>query len=257
MKNSLHSKSNSILTTVFSFVLIYLIAFTVFKVNNNSLVFPNPNNVLNEFFVLLSLKQTYKLIFSTLLRLLLTLSISFILGVILGVVASLSRNVEGLLKPYVTIIRSLPVVVLLVFFVMVLGFQLTPYFLTCFVLIPLFYEATLKGIKSIDSDYLDVCKMEGNFNFKIIRRVLLPMSAGYIGQALISAIGLGFKVLVVGEYMSATKNSLGNVIYSNAHNLEYIKVYAWCIILICLVLIVEALPKVIIKIRGILLNVVD
>ena len=77
------------------------------------------------------------------------------------------------------------------------------------------------------------------------REILLPLIFNNIYQALIEAIGLGFKVLIMGEYMTSSPNSVGNVIINSAHNLEYDLVYAWCIILVIIVLIIELIPKLI------------
>lgn len=206
-------------------------------------MFPSPNDVISTFFQLFTKKNTYTLILFTLLRLLGALGISLIVGIFLGILSGLWRPLELFLKPYITILRSMPVVVLLILFLMIAGIQSTPYLITFLVLIPLFYEASLKGVKEIDQDLTDVWKLESKLHFGVIKKIIFPLSFPYIAQAIVAGIGLGFKVLIMGEYMASTKNSIGNIIISNAHNLEYTSVYAWCIVLILLVLFVEFLPK--------------
>ncbi|UKI48884.1 MAG: hypothetical protein L6U99_08535 [Clostridium sp.] len=113
---------------------------------------------------------------------------------------------------------------------MLSNIKLTPMLMVCFVLIPLFYEVTINGALTIDNELLDVWKVECDISFRGIFKILLPLIFNNIYQAVIEAIGLGFKVLIMGEYMTSSPNSVGNVIINSAHNLEYDLVYAWCII---------------------------
>lgn len=237
-----------ILTTLFSLVIIYLLCLTVYKMNGNDLVFPSPNTILAEFFSLFAVWKTYSLILSTLFRLVVTLLLSLFLGVLFGMLSAIFRIVEIFLKPYITILRSMPVVVLLLVLMMFFGTNSTPFWITSLVLFPIFYEATLKGVKEIDRDLMDVWKLESNMNLGVVKKIMLPLSFPYISQAITSGIGLGFKVLIMGEYMVSARNSIGNVIINSANNLEYQKVYAWCIILVVLVLFVELLPRLIEKV---------
>ncbi len=248
MKNSLHSKRYlKLLSVVSSIIIIYLIMLTIYKTKNNLLVFPSPNLIFKQFFNLLLKFNTYNLILFTILRLLLSLIVSLFIGVALGILAYIFPLFRFFIKPFITILRCIPVVVLLIFFLMLSSIKLTPMLMVCFVLIPLFYEVTINGALNIDSELLDVWRVECGITFKGIFKILLPLIFNNIYQALIEAIGLGFKVLIMGEYMTSSPNSIGNVIINSAHNLEYDLVYAWCIILVILVLIIELIPKLIKK----------
>lgn len=248
MKNSLHSKRYlKLLSVVASILIIYLIMLTIYKTKDNSIIFPSPNLIFKQFVNLLLKFNTYNLILFTILRLLASLIISLFIGVALGILAYIFPLFRVFIKPFITILRCIPVVVLLIFFLMLSSIKLTPMLMVCFVLIPLFYEETLNGALNIGSELLDVWRVECGITFRGIFKILLPLIFNNIYQALIEAIGLGFKVLIMGEYMTSSPNSIGNVIINSAHNLEYDLVYAWCIILVILVLIIELIPKLIKK----------
>lgn len=248
MKNSLHSKKYlRLLSAIASILIIYLIMLAIYKSKDNTIIFPSPNLIFKQFFNLLIKANTYKLILFTILRLLLSLIISLFIGVTLGILAYIFPLFRIFVKPFITILRCIPVVVLLIFFLMLSSIKLTPMLMVCFVLIPIFYEEALNGALNIDNELLDVWKVECGISFRGIFKILLPLIFNNIYQALISAIGLGFKVLIMGEYMTSSPNSIGNVIINSAHNLEYDLVYAWCIILIIIVLIIELIPKLIKK----------
>lgn len=248
MKNSLHSRRYlKLLSIIASILIIYLIMLTIFITKDNSIIFPSPNLIFKQFFKLLGRFGTYKLILFTILRLLLSLIVSLFIGIALGILAYIFPLFRIFIKPFITILRCIPVVVLLIFFLMLSNIKLTPMLMVCFVLIPLFYEVTINGALNIDNELLDVWKVECGISFRGIFKILLPLIFNNIYQAVIEAIGLGFKVLIMGEYMTSSPNSVGNVIINSAHNLEYDLVYAWCIILVIIVLIIEFIPKFIKK----------
>ena len=107
-----------------------------------------------------------------------------------------------------------------------------------------FFDIEFSGEKElvmmvVDSNIKDEVKMLSNTNFKVIKSVYLPMVFPYLLTSLIQSFGLGLKVMVMAEYISQPKYSIGSelVIYKNETMMEY--VYAWSIILILVVIIVE------------------
>jgi NitT/TauT family transport system permease protein len=113
---------------------------------------------------------------------------------------------------------------------------------------PLIYTATLSGLENIDSFILDEVKMLSNSNIYIIKDIYLPLIYPYMLTSIIQSFGLGLKVLVMAEYLSQPKYSIGNelVFYKDLSvSMEY--VYAWSIILVLFVLFFEFLLSQITK----------
>ena len=69
----------------------------------------------------------------------------------------------------------------------------------------------------------------------------LNLELEYLLTSLIQAFGLGLKVLVMAEFIAETKNSIGEVIrfYKNEALTEY--VFAWTIILVLFILLIDLL----------------
>ncbi len=209
---------------------------------NDRLVFPDVLEILRAFFRLLSEKQTYLKIWVTLRHLLQALAVSSIIGITVGLAEGLSDFVRTLLRPLMIMLRSIPMIVLVVVIMVMTKYDRVPLIATSLFLIPLISEAANEGCRQIDSELLDICRLSSSFNLRIFLDVYLPLIAGYLKQAYINAVGLGLKLVVSSEYLVQTKNSLGKAVHSSSYFNEYQDIYAYALIMILLVVGVSGLP---------------
>jgi ABC-type nitrate/sulfonate/bicarbonate transport system permease component len=174
--------------------------------------------------------------------------ICFLIGVLLAILSYLSYRVEAFLKPVITLIKTLPIAVIIILLLIVFTREYAPLFIVGVIVFPLIYTATLSGLENIDSFILDEVKMLSNSNIYIIKDIYLPLIYPYMLTSIIQSFGLGLKVLVMAEYLSQPKYSIGNelVFYKDLSvSMEY--VYAWSIILVLFVLFFEFLLSQITK----------
>ncbi len=207
------------------------------------IVFPGVLEILRAFLALLGSGQTYAKIWVTLRHLILALAISSVIGIAVGVAEGVSAFVRNLLKPLMIMLRSIPMVIMVVVIMVMTKYERVPVIATSLFLIPLISEATCQGYLHMDQDLMSVYKLESKFNFRVLRTVHLPLMAGYLRQAYISAVGMGMKLVVSTEYLVQTKNSLGKAINSSSYFNEYQDIYAYALIMVLLVLLVGELPS--------------
>ncbi len=181
------------------------------------------------------------IILMTFLRLMLAMMIAFILGFVLGIYAGFHEKFAIFIRPIVTIFRTVPVISIVVILLILFGFKLTPYLITFLMIFPLTYQAVYGGILSIDKELVDVYLLEDNRFITGLKYCYIPLISAEIKTALLQSAGLGIKVLVMAEYLSQTKKSIGNAIYLAKANLEYDKVFAWTVLLILLAILIEVL----------------
>lgn len=222
-------------------VIIIVIGWSIISVvENNPIVFPAPNVILSSMINLLLSAGTYAIIGTTLLRLIISLALSSALGIAIGLVAGINRRYEALMKPVVTLLRTIPIVTVIVIFWISVGYQNAPYVITFLMIFPIVYQATLSGVKEIQSEYLDVLKLESNVvNMQIIKEVYVPLIMPFIKTAFLQSLGLGFKVLVTAEFIVQAKGSIGYMIYLEKQNLNFHLVYSWTFMIVIVVLLIE------------------
>jgi NitT/TauT family transport system permease protein len=234
---SLKKTSLSILA-IFVIFIVWLIFGAIV---NNDLLLPKPLSVFKAFLTIFSDGSSLTAIGYTLIRLLAGLAIAFVFGFGLGLISGLNKNISYFLTPFITILRTVPVISITVLLLIILGFNLTPYVITFLMLFPLIYQATYGSIKALDQELIDVYRLEDNSLYSAIRHCYIPLIAQEIKTSLLQSMGLGIKVLVMAEYLSQTKKSIGNYLYLAKTNIEYDKVFAWTLVLVLLALFFEAI----------------
>ncbi len=211
------------------------------------LIFPSVFEILKAFFRLIFSAKTYRLIGTTLFHLALVMIFSTIFGVIFGILEGLCNFSRKFFSPLMIFLRSIPMIVLVVIIMVLFSYSKVPYIASTLVLIPLLSEATSEGFQRIDTELLDVYRLNSSLSLQVIFRVYIPLMAGYIKAAYINAVGMGMKLVVSTEYLVQTRNSLGKAIYSSTYFNEYQDIYAYALIMIMLVFFVSEFPLFVIR----------
>ena len=236
------SKTEKALAFVLGIILIGCLIQAAGQFKNDRLVFPDVLEILRAFFRLITASHTYRLIWTTLRHLLIALVISTLIGVPIGLAEGFSDFVRLLFRPLMVMLRSIPMVVLVVIIMVLTKYERVPVIGTSLILIPIISEAACEGCRRIDTELVDVYRLNSGFNIQVLFSVYLPMMTGYLKQAYISSVGMGVKLVVSTEYLVQTRNSLGKAINSSVYFNEYQDIYAYALIMILLVVLVGELP---------------
>ena len=167
------------------------------------------------------------------------MGVSLILGILLAGLSKISYHFKAFIKPLMSLLKTLPIAVLIILLIIMFSDNAL-YYIVGVVILPIIYEATINGLDSIDQNIVDEVKMLSNTNFTVIKNIYLPLTAPFVLTSLIQSFGLGLKVLVMAEFISNTRNSIGYeiILYRDDYN-DMSYVYAWSIILILFVLVID------------------
>ncbi len=239
------NKLKDTLTFCLGIVLIGVVIQGAGAIKGDALVFPGVDEILRAFFRLITAEKTYALIWTTLRHLLASMAVSAVIGVALGMAMGLLPFLRKLLQPMMILLRSLPMVILIVIIMVVADYAHVPVLASSIVLVPMIAEAACEGCIRIDKELIDVYRMNANFNVRVLFQVYLPLMAGYLRQAWVNAAGMGVKLAVSTEYLVQTKNSLGKAVHTSGYFNEYQDIYAYTLVMILLVLVVSEGPVLI------------
>lgn len=237
---------------IFFSIGLLLIAFliqTFGKIKGDAIVFPSVIQILKTFFHLLIEPKTYILILTSIFHLVAALFFSVVIGIFLGVCAGLCEPVYKILTPLMTMLRSIPMIILVIIIMVLADYSLVPCIAASLALIPLISEGSCAGLRAIDSDLIAAYRLYSNLSPRILFSVYLPLMQGYLRQAFINAVGMGMKIVITSEYLVQTKNSLGKAVFTSNYFNEYEEIYAYALIMILLVVALNALPILIQKIK--------
>lgn len=222
-------------------VLLVLVIWQIYSIRvNNPHLMPDPQSVFNSLLDLLGESGTYLIIFTTIKRFIISMAIAIGFGFVLGMFGGIYYQLESMLKPIVVSLRTLPIVSIIVIVLILYGNDVSLYIISFLLLFPIIYQSELDGVKNINQTLREVLWMEEDkISFTAVRMVYFPLALPHLRTGIIQAAGLGIKVLVVAEYVAQTKVSIGRELYMGRINLEYANVFAWTLILIFIVLVVE------------------
>lgn len=230
-----------------SIILLILIWFIYANYIDNIYILPGPIKVLKSFFNLLFTGSTYKVIIFTLFRLVIAFAISSVFGIVLGLLAGNYPSLDYFLNPIVSTLRSLPVASIIIVIIILMGRNNSLYLITFLMIFPLVYEATKQGVLNIPKVLKNNIALENHPKHVILSRIQLPLAMPYIRTSLFQSVGLGFKVIVMAEFISQTNMGIGRELYKGSISINYDKVFAWTIIIIIIVFLFEYILNIIKK----------
>lgn len=228
-------------------LLTWILITTVFKIPDYLL--PSPISVVRraslEWRILLS-QTSYTLI---------EIVAGFLGGILIGIPMAfavvLSRRVERVVLPMVVASQAIPKVAIAPILVIWLGFGLFPKIVISF-LIAFFpvLVSTITGLKSVETEMIDLVRSMGASTTKIMLRVRLPSALPQIFSGLKVAIALAVVGAIVGEFVGSDRG-LGYLLLTATGALDGPLVWAALLVLIGLGIllfqIVAAIERVAIR----------
>lgn len=241
-------------TRIISFISV-LILISLWKlasfIYHSELILPSPESTLIATFKLMVSANFIKIIGATILRGIIGFIVSFILGLSLGILAGVNRSFEAFLKPILVIIRSTPVISLILLALIWFKVDLVAVFIAFLTMFPFICTNVIDGIKDVDKDLIEMSRIYQVKKLKIIQEVYLPAISPFIFSGASSAMGIGWRAIIIGEVLSQPKFGIGTLMQSAQTYLIVNEVIAWTIIA---VLISSLFELIIRKIEKLIIN---
>lgn len=248
MKISTHK----IIYTLISIFVILLAWEILVLVKNEPSIFPHITDIfistINKFN-----KDNLIIILNTLFRTIISVLIVMFISFIISFLYIVNKNTLSFFTPFISIMRSTPLAVLSIFIFLLLD-KIAPYIITILVILPVAIEGITTAISNIDKNLLDDAKLNSPSLFKTIIYVYIPLIKNYLIMVFVQIFGLGIKVMVMGEFICYTKNSIGKELSVLKYINELPDLISWGIIIVLLVAIIELIIKKIIQRQQRLIN---
>ncbi|HNZ50153.1 MAG TPA: ABC transporter permease subunit [Bacilli bacterium] len=220
--------------------LIWIISSAIIK---NDLAVPRFLVVVQALKIMIIDSATWLAIGNTCFSLLVTVLICFGVALLLSILVVYFKGLELFLSPLLAVLRTIPVIVVMVVLLMVFGNRQSPMIMTGFVLLPLLYEQYVTAFKTTNLEITDDLSLLGATKWQAFRFVYFPLSFPVVLSSLVQSFGLGLKVMVMAEYLASPKQTIGYALMQAVTTLNTALVFAWTVILIIFVLLVETLIK--------------
>lgn len=213
----------------------------VHQIIGRELYVPSPLSVFKALMEMIDEYSFWITVYQSLLRVLIGILLSTIFGVILGIVGGVNELAFDLLSPLVSIIKATPVISFIIIALIWFSSSMVPVFICFLMCFPIVFTNIVTGIRNVDEKLLQMARV---FNVKrntIIRFIYLPSLRPYFQAAIITCLGLGWKVSVAAEVLSYPRHAIGSNLYSAKVYLDVPSLFAWTFVVVILSIIFEVI----------------
>lgn len=239
-------KNRYIRTTLI--VLIWLVIWQVLSlIVNNSILLSGPVDTVKVLIGLGSELSFYISVGKTAGKILLGFLIGMCLGTVLSVLSYRFSIVKEFLSPFVSVIKSIPVVSFIIIALIWAGSSNVTIIVASVISFPIFYKNILEGLSVTDQKMLDMAKVFDMKTSKKIRYIYLPSLSSHIKSAISLAIGMAFRGGITAEVVGQPLRSIGNGLYRAKINLATSEMLAWTFTAVLTAFLIEKLISLIVK----------
>ena len=243
MQNTIKNKNRYDFIFQYLGILAIFLLWLLLSSINNTIFIPTIDKTFNSLIKLLSESSTYTAFGLTFYRTILAIVIALIIGIILGLLGGLFNKFNNFMKPFINLMRFIPVpcMVFIIFSVFFNALDFGSIFITLLVIFPLIYEAIAGGIFNLDESIKLSLRLEGYYRFNSIFKVLLPSTFPYLNIAIINSLGLGIKISVMSEIILGSSRiwGIGRLIWVANQEADFPKLFSIIIIIIIIFLLID------------------
>lgn len=234
---------NNLLCLFGGFLVAVVIYITAYFTCGNEYVIPSPLSILERFCKTLISISFYKALFSTLLRVVIAFILSFILGAIFGVLAYRYKWFSGVFGVIVGLLRSLPVLAILLIILLFASRSFAPVVVCFLSLFPIIYTAVYTSLKGVPNELKTMCKVYKIPMKKQVFSMYIPQILPKLLLDLGGAFSFGIKLIISAEILSSVYGSVGGMLKEASIYLLTADLFALTLIVSILGVLVEFIAK--------------
>ena len=238
------SVKNNLLYLLGGFVVAVIIYVIAYFCCANEYILPNPLKVIEKTAKTLISANFYKAFIGTMLRVLIGFVVSLIFAVAFSVLAYLSNPFSKLFSVIVAMLRSLPVLAVLLIVLTFVNRSFAPV-LVCFLsLFPLLYTAFLTALKGVSNELKEMCYLYKVPVKKQVKHLYIPKILPKILLDGAGAISFGIKLTVSAEILANVYGSVGGFMKEASLYLLTAELFAITFIVCLIGILVEFIGKI-------------
>ena len=215
----------------FASVLLMLVIWQLLAMYFNSdFIMPSPGKTFMTVIRLFTDPDFVSVVGMTVLRGLVGFFISAVLGLVLGIIAGISPGFNAFLNPFLVTVRSVPVIAIILLALIWFSPGSVPVFIALLTMFPFICTNVIDGIRSVDRDIIEMARFYRISRRRIVSEVYIPAIMPFIISGASSAMGIGWRAIIIGEVLSQPKYGIGTMMQAQQTYLNVDAVIAWTII---------------------------
>lgn len=212
-------------------------------VTASSLLVPHPEDTLRTVIAVMMSPDFLKIAGTTILRGLWGFALSAILGIGVGIAAGISHGFNAFINPLLVTVRSTPVISLILLALIWLNPGTVPVFIAFLTMFPFICTNVTDGIRSVDPGLVEMARFYRVGRWRLIGGVYVPAIMPFIISGASSALGFGWRAIIIGEVLSQPRYGIGTTMQSAQTFLNVEAVIAWTLIAVVISYVFEQLIR--------------
>ncbi len=237
------SISKNRIISIISVITLFLIWKLLSLIYQSEFILPSPESTILATIKLFITKDFIIIIGATILRGIAGFVFSFILGILLGIFAGINSSFNAFLKPILVTIRSTPVISLILLALIWFQVDLVPIFIAFLTMFPVICTNVIDGIRNVDKDLVEMSRIYKIKQTKIVKEVYLPAITPFIISGASSAMGFGWRAIIIGEVLSQPQFGIGTLMHTAQTYLLVNELIAWTIIAVIISYLFEVIIR--------------
>lgn len=206
---------------------------------HSDFIIPHPEDTFLTAIRLLTDKDFLIVAGSTVLRGVIGFVVSFFLGLGTGILAGISPGFNAFITPLLVTVRSVPVISLILLALIWFDPGTVPVFIALLTMFPFICTNVSDGIRSVDPGLVEMAVFYKVNKRRIITGVYLPAIVPFIISGASSAMGIGWRAIIIGEVLSQPVYGIGTRMQVAQTFLNVDAVIAWTVIAVLISFVFE------------------
>jgi NitT/TauT family transport system permease protein len=208
--------------------------------NTPSFVFPGPVKVFGAIGDLLQSTTFRHDVGATMSRVFSGFLIAAVAGTVVGLVLGANRRLANFFEPVLAILNTISSAIWAIFAIIWFGISdATTVFVVFMTAFPLVLTNVWQGTTAVDRQYVDLARSFRMSQVQILWKIYLPTILPYFFSGARLAFGFGWRVSLVAETLGSS-DGIGYRLRQAADLVQSDKVFAWTLLLVALMLVLEA-----------------
>jgi NitT/TauT family transport system permease protein len=223
-------------------ILVVLILWYLLALNKHPLILPSPLETWKALKELGTSGDLFTNLYITIKRTLIGYSAAILGGFFLALLLKASHFWQLFFRPLITIIQTIPPVVWIVLAIIWFGIadDITPIFLIFVVTFPVIFINVFSGLQNIDYNLMEMAKVYRCTRKQVLLDIYLPSLIPHLVSATSVGLAFAWKATIFAEFIGSS-SGIGFALSMANSNLETEELFAWALVLICLMLLFEYL----------------
>ena len=215
------------LITLAALALLYLVWKIAAALMGTSVILPSPEETAAQALRLMAGSEFWRSLCATLYRGIAGFGISLVLGLAVGFPAGKRPLFQRFIQPYMTIIRSTPVMAVILIAIVWLPAETVPVFVAFLMAFPVITQNVAAGIRAVDPRLVAMAQVYKVRKHRMLSGLYLPALAPFLAAGASSALGLAWRAGIAAEVLSQPLWGIGAGMQEAKLRLQTPRVFAW------------------------------